>query len=132
MSKDPFCDIYEHIYFFISSNSIDINIISVIYLNWFEKQQAQFISKFYSKIKFATLKKYLGNFLFYLGRHFNETNLDSFLDKFCWKMENEIITTVEISNDRKNESIDLSFLNSMNVHLENLTKSNIYLKPIEN
>lgn len=60
--KDPFCDIYSHIYFFFTINSQEINILAQVYLNIYEREQAVYLSKLYSKMKFTTLKNYLGIF----------------------------------------------------------------------
>jgi hypothetical protein len=62
LSKEPFIDIYGHLYFFLRSNSIEVNTIASAYIKYYEKMQANFISKFYSKIKLSTLRKLLGRF----------------------------------------------------------------------
>jgi hypothetical protein len=89
------------------------------YLVIYERQQAAYLSKLYSRMKLATLKAYIGN-----------TDIDGFLNKYGWKLSNNIITTVEVPEllDTYDLKEEINFQNQMTMYLENITKANSVLR----
>lgn len=124
--REPYCDLFTHIYFFVRSVSPEINQIASAYLSIYERQQAAYLSKFYSKIKISTFKKLQGS-------NFQEEKLEEYLNRYGWILKNEFIVTapVQVNFDSYQLKEDLDFINKMTVSLENIAKANSSLKPLD-
>jgi hypothetical protein len=87
-------------------------------------------------MKLSTLKKYLGVHI-YSGTNSNVTleRLESYLKKYNFIQKGDVIFTGTAGNQKFNQNEikqNLDFINKMTVSLENLAKSNNYLKLTEN
>ncbi len=124
--KEPFSNIYEHVYHFLKNDSSEVKKLASEFIQKFEKEQAQFISKFYSKLKLSSLKKLL-------GVHLMKINFKEYLHKYNWVQNGEVILTSQIKESSNTQNIreDLDFINKMTVSLENLAKVNSSLRPAE-
>jgi hypothetical protein len=63
LSKDPYCDIYGHINNLGKTNSLEVQTLLTVFRSIFERQQAVYLSKLYSKMKPTTLKNYIGRYI---------------------------------------------------------------------
>jgi hypothetical protein len=62
--KDLYCDIYSHATYFLRSNSIDLQNVVKAFLAVYEREQATYIARLYSRLKVSTLSEYLGIYLY--------------------------------------------------------------------
>jgi hypothetical protein len=125
LRKNPYCDIYSHAEFFLRSNSIDHQNIVLAFLERFEREQAAFIARMFSRISLSTLMGYLGN---------RVNDLNEYLSKYSWRFEDngQIIVTNEFYDKNYLARKDnLSFLNEMTVMMENISKTNNLIKIVK-
>ncbi len=118
-NNDPYSDLYLLVSPFLNSNSIEVNIVAQSFLIIYEKEQACFISKFYSTIKISTLNSLVGNMN-------GGVKLDGYISKYGWVRNGDIVTVKEIRSDLDVNDLkkNLEFINSMTILLENNTKAN--------
>ena len=85
----------------------------------YEVHQANFIGRFYSRMKLNTLKDLVGS-------RYKDENLVNYINKNGWTKEGDIVTLKEvpIKPDISNFKKNLEFINSMTVYLENNVKAN--------
>jgi hypothetical protein len=118
LKKEPFGNIYNHAEYFLRSNSLNIQNIVNAFLEHFEREQAAYISKLYSRITVSTLLSYLGD---------RYTDLNDYLGKYSWRIDNDgqAVTTKKVAGSSNyDQKAGLSFLNEMTVMMENISKTN--------
>jgi hypothetical protein len=120
LSKDPYCDIRANIANLGKTNSLDVQNLLHIFSYLYERQQAAYLSKLYSRMKLATLKAYIGN----------DTDIEQYLAKYSWRLDNGVISTAYVPyivgiHDVKEE---IKFQNKMTLYLENITRADAILK----
>ncbi len=64
LRHEPYCNISNCLNFFFGSNSMEVNQIVQAFNIYYQREQAEYISKFYSKISLGTLKKLTGKKLY--------------------------------------------------------------------
>jgi len=125
--KDPYPDVYNYISYFLTKiNSTEVNTLAQILLQTYERDQAVFLSKFFSKIKVATLKKYIGG-------QVKDDKIGEYLNKYGWELKGDFIVTAKVQEkfDTFQMREDLDFINKMTVNFENIAKANTTIKPSE-
>jgi hypothetical protein len=119
LSKEPFCDISSQVNSLRKNNSLELQNLLQVYVDVYERQQAAYLSKLYSRMRLATLKGYIGN-----------ADVQQYLNKYSWKLSGDVVTTSEVCQvvDAFDYKEEIELENELTVYFENITKANSLLK----